>query len=835
MKAVVLAGGFGTRIQPLTNSRPKPMLPIINKPMMEHTMIRLRDTGIKDFIILLYFKPEIIKNYFGDGGKFGIKITYITPEDDYGTAGAVKLAQKAIGDENFIIISGDLVTDFDFRKIFYCHTERDSKLSIVLTSVKNPLQFGVVIANEDGKIEKFLEKPSWGEVFSDTINTGIYVIEPEILEYIPKNTNFDFAKDLFPLLMKKGIELMGCGASGYWRDVGNPESYREVYDDILNDRLEFNFDTDRIFFPDGVLYGGREYEELKGVEILDKVVLGRNITIGKWVKLHNVVIGDNTTIGDFCKIRDTVIWENSVIGNDVALDSCVICNNTTIGNSTQAKAGLILAEGCEVGSLVSIDKDITIWPNKIIDSASIISNNVIWGSKYKNSIFENGSVFGISNIELSCEMTTKLAEAFASQLPIGSKIYMSRDYHKSSRMLKRSFIGGILASGVNVIDIHTLPSSVMRYNLATHEDIIAGVHFRQHMGDPASVKIIFFNEDGLKINLSMAKNVEKTFFKEEFRRVNYKYIGEITETKNNIHEGLTYKNAVEGTINKEILAEKNFHIVVDLMSGDTAEIFPTILNDLQISNIVLNAYPDERKLGNLKSIEKHSKSEVSAIVKSLNADMGLMIYPNGQKLVIITDNGELLEKEIALLVVLYLINQGKSKKKHKVILPTWAPDIMDESFENIEIERGRYMDFKASKLKEYDLIATVDGNFAFTDFALHHDSMYACLKIIEMLIKYDLKLSEIVKEIKPFYYSYTKLPCTQALKGKMMRKFLEDAKNKESSSLDGVKIWTDEHEWILMIPDQYDDALNIYIQAKSKKRGESLYEKYRVNIEIWAG
>lgn len=834
MKAVVLAGGFGTRIQPLTNSLPKPMLPIINKPMMEHTMISLRDTGIKEFIILLYFKPETIKEYFGDGERFGINITYITPEDDYGTAGAVKLAEEVIGDENFIIISGDLVTDFDFKKIFDCHEARKSKLTITLTSVKDPLQFGVVIANQDGKIEKFLEKPSWGEVFSDTINTGIYIIEPEILEYIPKNTNYDFAKDLFPLLMKKGIEFIGCNAYGYWRDVGSPESYREVYDDILNDRVNFNFEGNKRVFCDGVLYAGKEYELLKGVEILDKVVIGKNVTIGKWVKLHNVVIGDDVVIGDFCKIRNSVLWSDVVIGNDVALDSCVICNNNKIGNSTQAKAGLILAEGCEVGSLVSIDKDITIWPNKIIDSASIISNNVIWGNKYKNSIFEHGAVFGISNIELSCEMTTKLAEAFASQLPLGSKIYISRDYHKSSRMLKRSFLGGILASGVNVIDIHSLPSSIMRYNLVINDDIVAGVHFRQHNGDPGSVKIIFFNEDGLKINSSTAKIVEKTFFKEEFRRVNYKYIGEIIETKYNTNESLIYKNAVENMISRETLAKKNFHVVADLMSGDIAEIFPKILNDLKIKNIILNAYPDERKLGNLKNIEEHSKNEVSAIVKSLNSDMGFMIYPNGQNLTIITDGGESLEKEMALLVVLYLINLEKKEKKHKVILPTWAPDIMDNSFENLEIERGRYLDFKVSKLKEYDLIATVDGNFAFTDFMLHHDSMYACLKIIEMLIKFDLKLSEIVKRIEPFYYSYTKIACTQALKGTMMRKFFEDAKNKESSSVDGVKIWVEKHDWILMIPNQYEDALNIYIQAKNKKRGSALYEKYRVKIQEWA-
>ena len=270
MKAVVMAGGFGTRIQPLTNSRPKPMLPIINKPMMEHTMMTLRDLGIKEFIVLLYFKPQIIKDYFGDGSDFGIKISYVVPDEDFGTAGAVKLAEDLIGDENFIIISGDLVTDFDFQKIFDYHKEKNAKLSITLASVENPLEFGVVIANADGKIEKFLEKPSWGEVFSDTINTGIYIIEPEILKYIPKNENYDFGKNLFPRLMKEGVELIAGNAEGYWRDVGNPESYRDVYEDILTGKVNIKIPGKKVVFPDGVLYSEVTYEFDKSIEIFLK-------------------------------------------------------------------------------------------------------------------------------------------------------------------------------------------------------------------------------------------------------------------------------------------------------------------------------------------------------------------------------------------------------------------------------------------------------------------------------------------------------------------------------------------------------------------------------------
>jgi len=831
MKAVVMAGGFGSRIQPLTNSRPKPMLPIINKPMMQHTMLTLRDLGIKDFIILLYFKPDVIKEYFGDGSALGINITYVVPDDDYGTAGAVKLAQEYIGDENFIIISGDLVTDFDFQKIFDYHKEKQAKLTITLTSVENPLQFGVVIANEEGKIEKFLEKPSWGEVFSDTINTGIYIIEPEILDYIPKGDNFDFAKDLFPLLMRENIDLMAGNASGYWRDVGNPESYREVYDDILNDRLQFTFDGIKTQFPDGVLYSEEAYDLDKGVEIIGKVILGKNITIGKGTTLKNVVIGDNVSIGENCKIRNTVFWNDVKIEKGVTLDNSVICNNSVIGKNTQAKAGLILAEGCDIGQLVTIEQDITIWPDKSIDDASIVSNNVVWGSKYKNSIFDTGSVKGQSNVELSCEMSTKLAEAFGAQLPVGSTILVARDHHKSSRMLKRAFLGGMLASGIDVEDLKNMPSAVLRYNLASHDDIAAGVYFKQKIDDPTSTVVTFYNSEALRLDSSTAQSVEKSFFKETFRRVDYTQIGEISESQR-VQECINYKERIKSILNQHYFKCIDCRVAVDMMHGSASEIFPSLLNELNVDNIIFNAYHDTQKLTNINSLVKRSNKDISAVVKNLELDVGFMIYPYGQRLDIVSDSGDILSKETALLTILSLLNLEAKENKKRVFLPAWAPDIID--FENLEIERGKYSNFKASELKKYDLVATVDGNFAFTEFATHRDSMYASLKIVEMIMNQNIKLSEIIKDIKPFYYTNMKIECSQALKGKMMRKFLEDAKDKKSSSADGVKIWVNEHDWILMIPDQYSDHLNLYVQAVDENAGEAIFKEYKAKIEEWS-
>ncbi len=827
-----MAGGFGTRIQPLTNSRPKPMLPVVNRPMMENTMITLRDLGIKDFIVLLYFKPEVIQDYFGDGSAFGMNITYVIPDDDYGTAGAVKLAQEHIGDDNFIIISGDLVTDFDFQKIFDYHAHKESKLTITLTSVENPLEFGVVIANEDGKIEKFLEKPSWGEVFSDTINTGIYIIEPEILNYIPKGENFDFAKDLFPLLMEEGVELMAGNAQGYWRDVGNPDSYREVHEDIMSNRVNFKMPGTLTHYPDGELYSEEPYTLEEGVEIIGKVVLGKNVTIGRRTKLKNVVIDDNVTIGEDSKISNSVIWDNVEIGKGSKIDLAVICNNNIIGKNTKMTAGIILAQGCEIGELVTVEKDVTIWPDKKIEAASIVSSNVILGSRYKNSIFENGTVVGKSNVELSCEMSGKLAEAFGAQIPAGSTVLIGRDHHKSSRMLKRAFVGGMLAAGINVVDLKNIPSSVMRFNLSKMLDYVAGVYFKQDRDDTTTTAITFFNDEALRINSDLAKKIEKAYFKETFRRVDFSQIGQVTES-HRLEECITYKESMVKSYQKRLFSCVDCRIAVDMMHGLASDILPSLLKDLAIDNMIFNNYHDPHRLANFKSLVKRSTEDMENIVKGLKLDAGFMIYPYGQRLDIVCDKGTVLSMQAALQVVLTLMNmEGSPEAKKRVFLPTWAPDIIH--YDNLEIERGKYANFTAKQLQQYDLIATVDGNFAFTEFSVYRDSMYATIKILEMIIKHDVKLSNLVNEVEEFYYHQTRIECSQALKGKMMRKFLEDAKDKRSSSSDGVKIWLTETDWILMIPDQYSDHLNLFIQATDEAAGQAIIREYEEKINGWA-
>ena len=239
MKAVVMAGGEGTRLRPLTSNQPKPMVPIVGKPCIEHIVELLRGHGMDEVVVTLAFMPQAIRSYFGDGESLGVSIEYSVEELPLGTAGSVRLASEKL-DDTFLVISGDALCDVDLGALVDRHKETGAAVTIGLKSVDNPLEFGIVVTDDDGKVERFLEKPSWGQVFSDTINTGIYVLEPEVLTHIPTDGPYDFSKELFPLLLEMGRPIYGHVMEGYWQDIGNLDQYRQANFDALDEsvRLE---------------------------------------------------------------------------------------------------------------------------------------------------------------------------------------------------------------------------------------------------------------------------------------------------------------------------------------------------------------------------------------------------------------------------------------------------------------------------------------------------------------------------------------------------------------------------------------------------------------------
>ena len=315
MKSVIMAGGEGTRLRPLTCNIPKPMVPIVNKPVMEHIIELLRKHNLTDIAVTLQYLPNIIKNYFNDGREYDVNLRYYVEDKPMGTAGSVKNAEDFL-DDTFIVISGDALTDIDLKKAIDFHFSKKSMATLVLKKVEIPLEYGVVVTDESGRITRFLEKPSWGEVFSDTVNTGIYILSPEVLKYYNKDEIFDFSKDLFPLLLRQDKPMYGYVSEDYWCDIGDLNAYSQAHKDVLEKRVKVSIPGKEI--KDGVWMGENCIID-DSVSIEGPCVIGANTKVKKGAALGKFsVLGDNNIIGEKSGIKE-VLYENTLLENNVQL------------------------------------------------------------------------------------------------------------------------------------------------------------------------------------------------------------------------------------------------------------------------------------------------------------------------------------------------------------------------------------------------------------------------------------------------------------------------------------------------------------------------------------
>jgi len=337
LKAVILVGGPGTRLRPLTFETPKSMVPVLNHPFMEYTLAYLKKAGVEDIILTLNYLPDAIRGVFGDGRKFGVRLTYCIEESPLGTAGAVKNAEKYL-DGTFLVLNGDVFTDLDIADMLASHRAKKAKATISLQWVDNPSAFGVVETDGDKRVGKFIEKPPPGQETTNWINAGTYALEPEVLKYIPAG-HYMFENGLFPLLLERDEPVYGYPFRGYWLDMGTPAKYLSLNSDLLLARTESPL-IGRL--GKGALSYGKDTTIHPSARITAPVAIGDNCQIGSGVRITGpAVIGPGSTLEDGASIENAVLWDNVRIGAQAALQRCIIGGNTSIEPGRQVTDGII--------------------------------------------------------------------------------------------------------------------------------------------------------------------------------------------------------------------------------------------------------------------------------------------------------------------------------------------------------------------------------------------------------------------------------------------------------------------------------------------------------------
>lgn len=324
MKALLLAGGLGTRLRPLTEDLPKPMAPLVNRPWLEHLLMHLKREGIEQFVFAVKHYPEVIQRHFGDGSRFGVEIQYAVEKELLGTAGAIKNAESLLSDQ-FIVINADVVQMAPLRPLLEFHRSHRGAVTIGLTQVDDPSAYGVVEQTDTGEITRFVEKPPRHEAPSNRINAGIYVMDKEVLKYIPANREVSIERETFPLLIEQGLGVYGTLIEGYWMDMGTTDRYRQAHWDVLDGRMPL--DIPGMLRDDGI-YIGKNVQIGRGVTFQPPVVIGNDVILEENSHIGPyVVIGDHSRIGSGTSCTRSIIWNHTVIAPRSNLVNCILCDH----------------------------------------------------------------------------------------------------------------------------------------------------------------------------------------------------------------------------------------------------------------------------------------------------------------------------------------------------------------------------------------------------------------------------------------------------------------------------------------------------------------------------
>jgi mannose-1-phosphate guanylyltransferase / phosphomannomutase len=824
VKAVVMAGGEGSRLRPLTINRPKPMVPIVDRQVMAHIVELLKLHGITEIVVTVQYLANVIQDHFGDGSGHGVHIEYALEEQPLGTAGSVKNAEKLLT-EPFLVISGDALTDFNLSKILEFHEERKALATLTLTRVPNPLEYGVIILDEQGQVTQFMEKPSWGEVFSDTVNTGIYVLDPEVFRYIPKGKITDWSKDVFPQMLRKGDGLVGYVAEGYWTDVGTIEEYMRANRDYMIGRVNLP----RVGHQEREdLWVEGDAEIADDVQFVGPVFLGHGVKIKSGVIVHGpTAIRDYTVVDTRATIDRSIIWRNSYIGERAELRGAIVMRQCNIKSRAVLFEGAVVGDQTIINAGAVIGANVKIWPSKEVDEGATISSSIIWGSQGRRVLFGRNGITGLVNIDLTPEFCARLSAAFGATLPRGQHVTMNRDAHYTSRMLKRAMIAGIPSAGVNVIDLHSLPIPVARF--VTHASGTAGgVHLRLSPFDNRVVDIKFFDQRGLDIDTATERKIEGVFFREDYRRVYLDEIGRIGEV-DNVEQ--TYTDAFFKALRPEALPliERDFNLVIDYANANVSSILPNILRRLEVDVVELNANLDDNRLFQTSQEFEEGIERLARITPVLDAHMGVRIDGGGEKLYLVDDAGRRLPGLTALLAVTALamsVNQGGT-----AAVPVTAPrafEIIAERYGGKIIRtRATTSALMQTAASDRDMLLLGDGagNYIFPRFYPIVDGIFAIVKIMELLTLRGARLSQVIHDLPRYFMSQARVPCRWEHKGKVMRILNQQYHDRRVEQVDGVKIDLGD-EWVLILPDPDGPFFHIIAEGTSEEQARVLTDKY---------
>ena len=644
MKAVVLCGGEGSRLRPLTCDTPKPLTHLCGRPVLEYILDKLVSLGVDEAVLTVKYLGESIVSYFDGHPREDIKLTFVTETEPLGTAGCVKNCENVLTDGDFLVVSGDALFDLDLSRAVAEHRKNSADATVIVTKVSDPREYGSVISDQSGHILKFVEKPDWSGAVSDLVNTGIYILSPDVLSLIPKSRFFDFANDLFPVMLQKNMGLFAYELAGYWCDIGSISSYGQCQFDILRGKagnLPENVGDDGVFCLDEKLPGG-------DFCICPPVYIGKNVTIGRGAVIGpDAIICDNCSVGPNTSVKRSIIGKSAYIGSDCELRGTVVCPSASVDSKARLFEGSVIGSRAHIGIDAQVGTDVKIWPEKTVSAGTHVNTNLKWGSA-EDSHFDDEGISGENGSEITAEFCAALGRAAATLTDRGT-VVICHDGQTPSKLCALAAASGAAISGSQAVDIgvgwETLMSSfviLMGYDI--------GLFFCS-AGNQTLVRVC--KSDGAELTHAQERKLDMILKSKEYLRCGFDGYGEISR-----FDGAS-----------TVLLQSMTQGAPDLSA---------VACTLTCESDAMTAF-------------------ANALMKKLGVKKGKLrfhVTDSGRRITAIDENGKLISKErMKLVVAEAVLSRGED-----IALPSDAPPVFDELAKKHQRQVFREPDERAAKI-----------------------------------------------------------------------------------------------------------------------------------------
>lgn len=762
VSAVIMAGGEGVRLRPLTCSMPKPMVPLLCKPVIDYCVELLRDHGVTDIKTTLYYLGDMIESHIGAGERYGVNVTHSRSESPLGTAGSVRQA-VAQDKRTHIIVSGDALTDCDLTEALKFHRENSAPITIVLKKVQDPTEYGVVLRDSENRITQFLEKPAKTEALSDLANTGIYIVEPEVIDMIPEGRVFDFSLDLFPRLLENKIPIFGYEMRGYWCDIGDIRQYVKAQRDMLDGKVNFHTNANRtggIFIEDGANVS-------KEAHVHAPCYIAKDTEIAPRACVDSYsVVGCGSKVYEGAGLKRSVVMENAIIRERAEIRGAIICSDAQVESEASVFEDSVIGDRSRVGQGASVYNGACVWPDKNIDPRTRVGENIVWGVPKRITCHDSG-ITGYCDADISPETAVRIGAAFSSMFPASSSFALATDGQRVSSMLKRAMSAGFASQGSDVVSLPHMPYPVFQFAIK-HMGLTGGAFIASDTENPHISHITLCDATGTALDSGKRRKLEAAFRRGELRPTTRSEIGIVEEVAGTIK---AYEARVLSEVDTEVLKNTPGSVVLDV---------PKVTYDIitpMLTRLGWRVIPTDSQNG----------EKLYSQVVSSRAAFGCFLSERetGRLPAVILAGGKSLYGMSLLCALAQML--VRSGRANNLTVPVTFPDEYSRHLMN----SGAKVTAVPEEWHRWQR-AAAGSNSAHGAF---FDPVVAVFTLCEAHSMGDL--NSIAEAIPQTFVTERNIPCTWQDVGQALRTLVEEERGYEIEPVDGVKIRTD-RGWVLV-------------------------------------